>query len=42
VPVKTAMSILGRCRGELRAPLGPPEAATRQTLESALRFARLV
>jgi 4-hydroxy-tetrahydrodipicolinate synthase len=36
VPVKTAMEILGRCPGRLRAPLGPPEEATRATLSRIL------
>ncbi len=42
VPVKTAMHLLGHCREDLRAPLGPPEAATRQALERALAAAGLV
>jgi len=42
VPVKTAMSILGRCRGDLRPPLGPPDDATREALRGALRQARLM
>jgi 4-hydroxy-tetrahydrodipicolinate synthase len=42
VPVKTAMALLGRCGGELRAPLGPPEGETRETLRQALRAARLL
>ena len=41
VPVKTAMEILGRCRGGLRAPLGPPEDATRSVLGQALAAAGL-
>jgi len=36
VPVKTAMSLLGFCSGELRAPLGPPTEETRHALERAL------
>ena len=36
VPVKTALALLGRCRGDLRAPLGPPEDATRAALQLAL------
>jgi 4-hydroxy-tetrahydrodipicolinate synthase len=42
VPVKTAMALLGRCPGHLRAPLGPPEDATRETVRDALRAARLL
>lgn len=41
VPVKTAMEILGRCRGDLRPPLGPPEEGTRAALELALAAAGL-
>ncbi len=41
VPVKTAMEILGRCSGRLRAPLGPPAAATRERVADALRRAGL-
>ena len=42
VPVKTAMALLGRCGGDLRAPLGPPDDASRETLRGALRAARLM
>jgi len=42
VPVKTAMALLGRCRGDLRAPLGLPDDATRDTIRDALRAARLL
>lgn len=42
VPVKTAMEILDRCRGALRAPLGPPEPSTREAVEKALREAGLL
>ena len=41
VPVKTAMEILGRCRGGLRSPLGSPEAGTRAVLQQALAAAGL-
>jgi 4-hydroxy-tetrahydrodipicolinate synthase len=41
VPVKTAMAILGRCRGDLRSPLGPPDERTGATLEKALAAAGL-
>jgi 4-hydroxy-tetrahydrodipicolinate synthase len=37
VPVKTALAMMGRCRETLRAPLGPPDGATRQALAEALR-----
>ena len=37
VPVKTALAMMGRCRDELRAPLGPPEGSTRSAVETALR-----
>jgi len=39
VPVKTAMALLNRCRPELRAPLGPAEASTREALARALERA---
>jgi 4-hydroxy-tetrahydrodipicolinate synthase len=39
VPVKTALARLGRCSERLRAPLGPPEARTREVVEAALRAA---
>jgi 4-hydroxy-tetrahydrodipicolinate synthase len=42
VPVKTALELLGRCRGDLRPPLGPPEAATRAAVRQALERAGLV
>jgi 4-hydroxy-tetrahydrodipicolinate synthase len=42
VPVKTAMQLLGRCGGDLRAPLGPPEDGTRSELRQALAAAGLV
>ena len=41
VPVKTAMEILGRCRGDLRSPLGEPEAGTRTVMQKALATAGL-
>jgi 4-hydroxy-tetrahydrodipicolinate synthase len=41
VPVKAAMAMLGHCRPELRAPLGPPAAATLQRVREALREAGL-
>ncbi len=41
VPVKTAMSMLGRCSPAVRAPLGPPAASTRKAVEAALAFAGL-
>ena len=41
VPVKTALALLGRCRGDLRAPLGPPEESTRASLRQALAAAGL-
>ena len=42
VPVKTALALLGRCRGDLRAPLGPPEESTRDALQGALHEAGLL
>jgi len=42
VPVKTALAILGRCREDVRAPLGPPEASTRQAVADALARAGLL
>ncbi len=41
VPVKTALGILGRCREDLRAPLGAPTAATRKVIRDALAAAGL-
>lgn len=41
VPVKTAMEILERCSGRLRAPLGPPTEGTRATLGAVLERAGL-
>ncbi len=41
VPVKTALELMGRCRGGLRAPLGPPEENTRAALRQALAAAEL-
>ena len=41
VPVKAALALLGRCRGAVRAPLGPPEASTRQAIAVALDKAGL-
>ena len=32
-PVKTVLSLMGRCTGHVRLPLVPPSAATRQKLE---------
>jgi len=42
VPVKTALGLLGRCSETVRAPLGPPEPATRENLRAALRHAGLL
>jgi len=42
VPVKTALALMGRCLGVLRAPLGPPEDATRSLVAAALRAAGLL
>jgi 4-hydroxy-tetrahydrodipicolinate synthase len=42
VPVKTALELLGRCRGDVRAPLGPPEPSTRAAVRQALERAGLV
>jgi 4-hydroxy-tetrahydrodipicolinate synthase len=42
VPVKTALALLDRCRGDLRAPLGPPEESTRAALQEALHVAGLL
>ncbi len=36
VPVKTALALLGRCREDVRPPLGPPAAATRERVRAAL------
>ncbi len=42
VPVKVALALLGRCREDLRAPLGPPEPSTREAIRSALQKAGLL
>lgn len=42
VPVKTALGLLGRCRADLRPPLGPADGSTRETLTNALRRAGLL
>jgi 4-hydroxy-tetrahydrodipicolinate synthase len=42
VPVKTALARMGRCGETLRAPLGPPEDATRRAIDDALRRAGLL
>jgi len=41
VPVKTALEILGRCSGRVRAPLGPPAESTREAVAAALEAAAL-
>lgn len=41
VPVKTAMAMLGHCRGGLRAPLGPPAGPTLERLRRAIDAAGL-
>jgi 4-hydroxy-tetrahydrodipicolinate synthase len=41
VPVKAALAMMGRCREQLRAPLGPPESSTREAIRDALRRAGL-
>jgi 4-hydroxy-tetrahydrodipicolinate synthase len=41
-PLKAALAHLGLCAGELRLPLVPVEAGTRQALEAALRRAAAV
>jgi 4-hydroxy-tetrahydrodipicolinate synthase len=42
VPVKTALSLLGRCRDTVRSPLGPPEGSTRRRMGEALRACGLL
>jgi 4-hydroxy-tetrahydrodipicolinate synthase len=42
VPVKTALAMMGLCRDTLRAPLGPPEDATRRALGAVLEAAGLL
>jgi 4-hydroxy-tetrahydrodipicolinate synthase len=39
VPVKTALGLLGRCREDVRAPLGAPTDATRRAIGDALAAA---
>jgi 4-hydroxy-tetrahydrodipicolinate synthase len=41
VPVKAALSLLGRCSASVRAPLGPAERSTMAALEAALASAGL-
>ncbi len=41
VPVKTAMALLGRCREDVRIPLGPLEPSTKRSLERALALVGL-
>ncbi len=36
IPVKTALELLGRCRGELRLPLESPDPEMRSALQQAL------
>ena len=42
VPVKLAMALLGRCRGDVRAPLGRYEEATESLLRAAMAHAELL
>jgi len=42
IPVKYAVSLLGRCSGEIRLPLTPPSEAARKVIEGALREAGLI
>jgi 4-hydroxy-tetrahydrodipicolinate synthase len=42
VPVKTAMAVLGRCEGHLRAPLGAPDPSTTDAVRAALVESRLL
>jgi len=42
VPVKTALARMGRCGETLRAPLGPPDGATRRAVDDGLRRAGLL
>jgi 4-hydroxy-tetrahydrodipicolinate synthase len=42
VPVKTALARLSRCGETLRPPLGPPDDATRRSVDAALRRAGLL
>jgi 4-hydroxy-tetrahydrodipicolinate synthase len=42
VPVKTALELMGRCGGDLRPPLGPPDAGTRAAVRQALERAGVV
>jgi len=42
IPVKYAVSLLGRCSGEIRLPLTPPSEASRKVIEGALREAGLI
>jgi 4-hydroxy-tetrahydrodipicolinate synthase len=40
VPVKTVLSLMGRCSARLRPPLGPPADETRRRLERVLAEVR--
>lgn len=42
IPVKYAVSLLGRCSGEIRLPMTPPAEGSRKTIEGALREAGLL
>ncbi len=42
VPVKAALALLGRCREDVRAPLGPLEESTRAALRGALQDSGLL
>lgn len=42
IPVKYAVSLLGRCSGEIRLPLTPPAEGSRKVIEQALREAGLL
>jgi 4-hydroxy-tetrahydrodipicolinate synthase len=42
VPVKVALALLGRCREDVRPPLGPADAETRRSIGTALREAGLL
>jgi 4-hydroxy-tetrahydrodipicolinate synthase len=42
VPVKAALAMMGRCGETLRAPLGPPDEATRRAVAAALGSAGIL
>ena len=42
IPVKYAMSLLGKCSGEIRLPLVPASAAAKQRVDDAMKQLQLI